>query len=567
MHLFLRRQRLAVPLNPPRPRTLAAAVLVALVLTGCGGDGKDYLPNTEEEDADPSFGATLPATYNAIRGFPCEWGAANCNPGVSNLLSQFNNLSQYPEFIGLNLGLADPLNMNSHVRGIQRYSTNQGGTYVDHLVLTRKNVKANLSDQHMLFGEITSNKVLDEGSRYRSNRRYFSWSNYGNWQLQTTYNQPPPESDQIVATGLPTYTDATGSAKSFKEAAGFQVVGRIAAVPVSDGPGLPSQVVLMDVSTWPPKQVGYVPVRGELLDNHLGYAAITRLEDRTYLMAVGSDTSQSKVLFYRSQGTTLEGSTWVETLAFDTSNADWRRYRNVQFATNKGDLRLYAFAFHQDDNADWLDLFLVQYNQTGQQGSVVLTKVGGRHMYCSRPEVADQCHFGYATGLYVDPFNNLLVYGSQPENNGPNMVETTCNAQGMCVTGPTGPASIRMAEFRSKSKSYNPPVTSLDHSYVEFWWDPNYEDWPMRIERADVGSGGWRFNRGVGVVGNDDFGARASSMRWWLYGDLEAELRGYITSVTYGSWGDSSQWIRGSGSIQDLDGTSLKDDRLQEIWW
>lgn len=538
------RPRRAIP-EPPT-RGTAWYVLLAILLalgaapTACEPDdeGVELTPSDEEAEPAPEFNAV---TYNGIRGYTaCEWGSPECNPPARSVEYQVQKLRDTAEFLKFNTGEVTDLSTENHISGVQRYSGMVNGEYVDHLVLTRQ-MNTGSGTPQLYIAEMDSNPVLDPGTRYRANSRRWGscFDQDGRWATcLRSVNTDAPAEDTVVSTML--------IEPNYQQGNGLQLIGKYAAVPLSQAGITRPRITFVDVSTIPPQKRFAVTIKADEVQymRTLGAVAVAKLEDGTYLMIAAPAAEGAHYLFfYRSTGTTIGNANFQLRTKVDTNGLDWRLYRSMQLVVEQTTGRLYLLCMHQDGGNDWLDVFLLEYQEpAGGTPTVKLTKRFGKHLYCSwsylvvKPHV---CDFRGGTGVYVDPFGNLLVYATEH-------------------------AGGDLGEFHSTRPSYNPPIRTPAHSWVELYEGKECTGAALRIDAidslpTDPADGDTRWV----LPDRERMKGQTSSIRWALYDGVTVEWEGMggpftgyeITTIT----------TAGSGVRYDVGETTLGNDRLQMI--
>ncbi|MDY7232897.1 hypothetical protein [Hyalangium rubrum] len=308
----------------------------------------------------------------------------------------------------------------------------------------------------------------------------------------------------------------------------MQAAGNILAVSLeTSSTGQNGQVVFYDMSNpgtpvlLPPRRMGNTAAAGT--------ASLAKLSDGAFLLILGQ-TDANNLEFYRSSSGDLTQSTtsfdpvdlWNEGELRSTIG-DWEfgNYQNLNLITQcDGSLFLAGTHRNSATSQDWIDL----YRLTDESGQMVITKVAKKHLFCSYPSPGGSsgqnthCNLDAAGGVYVDPSGQLLVYGTEHDNDGPG-------------------ASVKMMEFRSIFP--NPSCgSSINEAFVELYDDSDFSDRGLMIDYRDVSLE--RYNDFRNVEG---FGDKTSSVRWCL--PFGWRVRLYEND----SYGGSYKELNGSGSL------------------
>jgi hypothetical protein len=137
-----------------------------------------------------------------------------------------------------------------------------------------------------------------------------------------------------------------------------------------------------------------------------------------------------------------------------------------------GDGTLFLIGTHENSvigvGEDWTDLYRVT-NGTGS--NVVITKVGKKHLYCSYPSPGagssqeNHCNLDAAGGVYIDPNRQLLLYGTEHDNAGPE-------------------STVRFMEFRSITPNPDCAI-DINSAWVELYDDSDFTDRGFMIDFPD----------------------------------------------------------------------------------
>jgi hypothetical protein len=367
-----------------------------------------------------------------------------------DVVGQFNALSERAEALGFGIGDSpDPLNCR-HYQGVAR-STGVG----DPFLFVTHNGNDNWKScpfRHDYPGALLVVDMAsrpDDGERLRSNRIRRDTS---------TVDTPPPASDTTVAV---VRFDGKGVWPPYHHPGGVQMVGDVLVVPL-EGPcrtedcvvpeNLPEhQILFVDVSnpTNPRPLSTFVP--GTLEDFSPGLVGVTRQPGGRYLM-LATGKANTVLRFYRSLPTEPDGSTdladpalqWEHVFDYHKSaieediDRDWpggevfgqlpAAYQTMNFVRQGGPTGpLFVIAARNTDGVgagrDELDLYRVIEGQHEFRFEFV----GNRHLVALPTAAAssfgqgDIANFAAASGIYVSPSGDLLLYATEHDNDGPEV--------------------------------------------------------------------------------------------------------------------------------------------------
>jgi hypothetical protein len=392
---------------------------------------------------------TTGSAFAQWTGAVCGWGADDCNRCVPDAVAAVNGLRDHGDVLGF-FPIGDPVTLFNHWQGIQRLP-GAGGRYL----------AVSHSGTNKAFTVVELGSRNTEGARFRSNRL----------QSNVSYPAtPPPGSDRAI-------TDAWFWDLSYTHAGGLQASGNLLAVPLESSPsGENGRVVFYDMATpWSPVRL---PVSQSGQTMGVGTASLAKLSDGRFLLILGRANANT-LEFYRSTDVDLRSAaagfvpldTWSEGELRSTLG-DWEfgNYQNLDLVTQcDGSLFLVGTHLNSYNGEDWIDLFRL----TEEYGQAVLTKVAKKHLYCGYPSPGydsgtnRQCNLDAAGGVYVDPWGQLLVYGTEHDNDGPS-------------------GSVKMMEFRPTFP--NPGCDSdINRAFVELYDDSNFSDRGLMIDYPDYG--------------------------------------------------------------------------------
>jgi hypothetical protein len=461
---------------------------------------------------------------------PCDWGSDDCNPCVTDAVDAVNRLRSHGDVLGFHMNGAPDVTHGKHWQGVQRLMSGSGR----YLAISRS-LPDEETDVSFVIVDMASRDA--GGQRFRSNRldpdRFFEFT-------------PPPLEDGIAAV-VPHET-------GFDHAGGMQLAGNVLAVPFEGGGA--SKVVLYDLAT----PLAPVRLANEVdhtsLAAEAGTASLAKLADGRFLLIIGR--ADANILdFYVSRGTDVRTTgfdrfdTWDEDeleseLCDDDDDCDeeFGNYQNVNLLP-QCDGGLYLVGTHKNSitTEDFIDLYRIE---NGSGAEVRIVKVAKHHLTCGYGGV-NHCDFDAAGGIYVDPAGQLLLYGTEHDNDGPLDVAPLCSGAA---------CSVKLEEFRPV------PHATCDHirdAWVELYDDHDFGDRSLMIDFVDRAHRDYRnYDRAEG------FEDKASSVRWCL-----------PVGATYRLWedkepcGGSYRDLVGTGqleSIADLDDVSFGDATSCSEW-
>jgi len=330
------------------------------------------------------------------------------HPCVPNVEGQFRALKHHGEALGFHLGANTPVpNIEKHYQGIQRLP----GAGTPYFFVSKNGNPTSprtTEEGHLLVVRMGSRPT--EGERLRSNRLF---------RDAHTINTPPPLNDVVVS-------DISFSAPGFEyaHAGGMQVWGDVLVVAL-DKPmsgSLPTgKIAFFDVSDPASPVFMYdIPV------NHdAATAAVTRLRDGRYLVAVGGANDSQNVYTYLSNGADIHDTNIIFT-EYDVWRNDeltsghWptgtESHQTLNFLS-QCDGTLFLAGTNNDnplapDSDDFTDLYSVG---PIDGSNLRLQWVARRHIFCES-EAGRLCNFAAAAGFYISPTGELILYGAEHHN-------------------------------------------------------------------------------------------------------------------------------------------------------
>jgi hypothetical protein len=282
--------------------------------------------------------------------------------------------------------------------------------------------------------------------------------------------------------------------------------------------------------------------------------AMTKLNDGRFLVAMITDTPLQQMEFYVSQSTTLDTSNVFGTNerapdavwpvgtphSFADMQAKVPEWQSFNILTGcDGTLWAIGGRDENDDTRypgpDSVDLYQLTITQGGSCGTpycVTMTPASeapaGDHnarptrgMNCSDNNGSLQCTFAAGFGAYVDPDGNVVLYGTEYDNDGSTGSFVHGNGVGGSNLGyyPAQGGYIRGKEFHERHGNNGPNAgcPTLDRAWVEFYsqTDYNNDNWgdaSGQIFYQDYATQSLR-NPDFGV---NNFAGKAQSVRWCL---------------------------------------------------
>jgi hypothetical protein len=282
-------------------------------------------------------------------------------------------------------------------------------------------------------------------------------------------------------------------------------------------------------------------------------AAITKLENGKFLLAVSKATPVTQVEFYLSTGTHL-GATG----AFGPDNrlpdAIWAGvgWHNFNFLNDcNGDLYIIGFSGEQgeDEDEDQVQLYKFDFFSGGRfpfaPHRVVATKIGQKHMYCSSNNNADQCDFQAGAGSYVDPNGQVIVYAVGYSDDGAATSYVHGNGTPWYGTYPSKSGYLRGMEFRERhgNNGAGTSCPTLADAWVEFYEHPDFNsngENAGQIYHVDYAD---REMRNSKHMGTNSFNDKASSIRWCI-------PTGHSFAMYRDPWSGPTHYLRGNGNVR-----------------
>ena len=367
------------------------------------------------------------ASQSILKGYTtCPWGSRDCSPCVSDVADAIRGLRRHATPLGFYLEnlprsqfrVPDPT-VTQHWQGIQRLS----GRFNSYLVVTLSRNEAGRAG----FAVVKMASRTNYGERYRSNRllRDVDLENTG-----------PPSKDGVVHYQL---TDTR-----FPHPGGIQLVGDWLVVPLEGSNGPNAKIVFYDLALpFSPREAPFeVDITNPASNrDYAGTASIAKLSDGRYLLIRGGNNARPLTL-YMSAGTTLDNDPafqfigeWVPPFL---NPPIWPAFQNLNIVTECGSGDLFLIGTHNNSPIgaleDWVFAYrlrIMHSDDAATPTTIVVEHEESRHLYCSYGPrttvgpveffggIGDQCNFDAAAGVYVSSAGELLLYGTEHDNDGP----------------------------------------------------------------------------------------------------------------------------------------------------
>ncbi len=465
--------------------------------------------------------------------------AAARNPGlpptlcVNDVERQFNSIKHHPEGLGFNLGAGayDPTS-GRHYQGIVRIP----GEGPPHFVTTRNGNVGNfeippgMDDQPGEVNVIELASRDTNGERVRSNRMIPN---------ESTQSTPPPAEDRVI---LSYHTgEQPGLLNShYRHLGGMQMWGQIAVIGM-DRPyfpeNIPGKIELIDFSDLSdPIHLGSFTLQHQA--SSIGIAPFGN--GRLLLITTGNNGSPIYGYEIYKDGKPTQDLRFVPfgpspylkpIFTYDAAvkNVGWPTgFQSLQTTNlftdcNTGEMFLmggYNLSPFESTSRDRLGMWKID-PLTG-----TLTPASKRQIWCEFDHMDRVCNMAAASGFYVSPSGDLIMYATEHENDGPN-------------------GTVRMAEFSSQDGydqdgAYRPtavpgtytgqpnqPVQldgtastpAVAQARVELYDEPDFGGRGLVLDYPDHGKEDYRHLSRV-----DDYNDEATSVRWRVPTGCEAVL-------------------------------------------
>jgi len=506
------------------------------------------------------------------------------NPSVPDVVTAFNALKHHGEAMGFNMGAGAPLapgpgrtddpTGKTHYQGIQRWQAPGLGT--PYLFVTRAGVTD--SDRaNMLIVRMGTREPA--GERMRSNRLL---------KDKSTNETPPPASDVVVQ---------NWNFAGWHHVGGVQLAGDILAVPLEDPHGCrdceTGQVVFLNVEN--PANSVQLSYTLNISGHKAGVVGITKLPepDGHFLMVLAWDKND-KLEFYRSTRKSFfeSGFEFRKHDEWDAGELlgafnEWPHgsptcYQSLSLV-NQGDGKIFMIGARNTseltpivNGEDRLAVFEI----LGYQANVMVTNVAvlqrapEKHVWCNSAGDATtpppvriatldvNADFLSASGTYVSPSGELLLYAAEHWNDGVNrsvrMVEFR-HQKGVRDNNPVYSKQVdaggkyTLGEGSSVTLIGTNSVPAAVRPWVELYDDDNFNDRSVMIDWPDRDRDDYKDIRKL-----DGFNDKTTSVRWW------APVGWIIRLHNQDNWGMDESFIDlfgtgAVGSYADLGNYSFND--------
>ncbi len=392
--------------------------------------------------ATPSFGSAAPGDAyrtNAKGATSAVSQPTQANPSVPDVVAQFDALALRPEGLAFRIGDSPDPSLCRHYQGVAR----SNGMGVPYLFVTRS---GNPQPPTCLgVFDVGNLLIVEMGSRDTNGERLRSNRLVRDWDINDT---PADPMDRTVKT---IFFDGEGVWPDYGHPGGVQLVGDVLVVPLEKpyGGGPENLILLVDVSDPLNPMLRNQFSLNFSPDFSAGLVGLTPVRNIAgeirYLMLV-TGKQNHEVRAYRSPANTADGSTdlmepilsweflnsWSETEieACLGPGGDWPSgmglaHQTLNFVREGSvDGPLYLIGgrnttlFPSGD--DFLDLYRVNIDADGAPQDCLLTHIRSTHV-TSHPVMGggDSGNFGAASGVYISPTGELIIYCTEYENDGP----------------------------------------------------------------------------------------------------------------------------------------------------
>jgi hypothetical protein len=459
------------------------------------------------------------------------------NPGlpptlcVNDVVRQFNSLKHHPEGLGFHLGAGahDPTS-GRHYQGIVRIPGEGPPRFV-----TAKNGNVGdfeLPGQDDQPGEINVVELASRdtnGERVRSNRMIPN---------ESTQSTPPPAEDRVIRS---IHTGEFPISSHFRHLGGMQMWGQIALVGM-DRPyfpnNFPGEIVMLDFGNGPdPEYAGSF-----LLQHQASSIGVAPFGDgRLLIVTTGNNGSPIYGYEVYKEGKPTQDLRYVpwtpnhylkKVFEYDAAvkNVGWPTgFQSLQTTNlftdcNTGEMFLmggYNLSPFENTSRDRLGIWKID-PLTG-----TLTPVNKRQIWCEFDHMDRVCNMAAASGFYVSPSGDLIMYATEHENDGPG--GTVRMSEFSSQDGYDQPGAYRPTAQPGGAYTGQPNVAvgvdgsastpALAQARVELYDEPNFGGRGLVIDYPDHGKEDYRHLSRV-----EDYNDEASSVRWRIPKGCEAVL-------------------------------------------
>lgn len=455
---------------------------------------------------------------------------------------------------------------------------------------------------HLVVVRMGSRDV--DGERLRSNRLV---------RDTETEDSRPDTRDRVVSTIT---FDGTDGWPNYGHPGGLQLIGDVLAVPLETpygGDPDMNEVVFIDVSNpETPTFISSMPVQTSD-DFTAGLVAITTQPNGHYLMLLAG-LANKEVRFFESDGTDLKDPTltwspkhtwfpeddpvdpgcqlvppsptfpdgvyrgWPDGGLFDVAH---QSLNFVREGSPNGDLFLIGGRSTSQVpglGEDWFDLFRVVPD--GSEFTVECVSVRHVHSFPASDGALlfhnNIAHFAAASGAYVSPTGELILYATEHDNDGPGGTvkfgewrHTDMTRPGSPTLDPTvtvaGPYTVAEGSSVDISAVGAPPRTK---AWVELWTDPDWtDDRYLVVDYPDWALDDFDDFEELDDAKNnpfaDGFSDQATSARWFAPVGCTIQLRN--NDLSDSEPGSDTRTIPGSGTVGSDDHLGSLDDDITAV--
>jgi hypothetical protein len=278
-------------------------------------------------------------------------------------------------------------------------------------------------------------------------------------------------------------------------------------------------------------------------------AAITKLSNGKFLLAVIKSSPTKQVEFYVSTGTNLDAS---DVFGTDDRNPDaiWQTdpgWQNMNFIVDcSGEIFLLAFSGGYDD---YIDLYKISLYEGGTKPDpyykVNPTPWDDKHMYCTDNSDQDQCDFKAAAGSYIDPNGQVVIYSVNWDNDGPATSYVYGNGNPWNQHFQAHGGYLRGVEFHERHGNLGQATAcpTLSDAWVEFYEHRDFNSYGENLGqyyRVDYNE---RDAKNGKAMGSNYFNDKASSIRWCI-------PTGNSFKFYRDNWSGPYQYLNGAGDVR-----------------
>ncbi|MCA9310416.1 MAG: hypothetical protein KDA21_04370, partial [Phycisphaerales bacterium] len=451
---------------------------------------------------------------------------------VDDVSAEFSRIALHGDPLGFHRGPGVDPSLCRHYQGVNRYNGPDGTPYL--MVVGSGHRGSGFcgaydDPAHLLVVRMGSRPRHAE--RMRSNRLS---------RFASVDDTVPPTSDTGVTSIV---FDGTGGWSSWEHGGDAQIVDGVWVVPMERTPTDDDRGSLVFLDLAAPENPSLIAEF--VYPYRLGVLGMTRDPETGRYIIVASAGATEELRFWETTVTDLRQLTSPDQLVlldiWDVNDAStpqsvkdkWEKWQNLDFI-RQTDGRLFLATADNTGGTDMGDDWIRLFEVTRSGNVFALTYVAERHLKMDDPRMGNGAA---ATGFYVTPTRNLVMYATEHENGGPD-------------------GTIRAGEFRSYDMSLD-GSGQYGSAWVELYWDVNgwNDSSPNRsllLEQIDFGQESV-FNLDT----EDGWAQEADSFRWW------APPGAVIRLFAENNWGGSAITLVGDGEVhffQDIDSGSFMDN-------